>query len=508
MLMVAIVGVRTFGLARPALRYAERLVGHDVALRLLAERRARVYDVLVPLSPARLGRPGRWHRGDLLSSVVDDVDAELDERLRVRLPVLSWLGTAGVTVLVVGLVHPPAVPPVLVLALLGGAAALLIAGLGARRAERAFVDDRAALSAELVTDLQDARQLVLWQQDADAVSRVQTLGRRLAGRATGTAAALTTARAVVLLMTGAAVLATARLTAPGLAAGAVSGPMAALVLLVPLALADVLLPLAEAGATAVRTRAARDRLAALETLEPAVKEPAAPRTLASSEHAVEVSLEAVSAGWGDDPVLRDLDLDLAPGASLGVVGPSGCGKSTLAAVLVRHLEPAAGRYLLDGADTAALGSLEVRRHVGLVADDPYVFGSSVRENLRLAAPDADDVALLEALHRAGLDRWVSDLPHGLDTLLGDGGADVSGGERARIGIARALLADPAVLVLDEPTAHLDTATARAVADTLLAARAGRSVVWISHDGIALDRLDRVLELAGGRFVQGSQPFPG
>jgi ABC-type transport system involved in cytochrome bd biosynthesis fused ATPase/permease subunit len=309
-------------------------------------------------------------------------------------------------------------------------------------------------------------------------------------------------------MTGAAVLATARLTAPGLAEGEVSGPMAALVLLVPLALADVLLPLAEAGATAVRTRAARHRLAALEALEPAGTEPAEPVALSSSGRAVPVELDAVSAGWDREQVLHDIDLDLAPGTSLGIVGPSGCGKSTLAAVLVRHLQPSSGRYLLDGSDTAALGSAEVRRHVGLVADDPYVFGSSVRENLRLAAPEADDAALLRALHRAGLDRWVADLPHGLDTLLGDGGADVSGGERARLGIARALLADPAVLVLDEPTAHLDTATARSVADTLLEARAGRSDVWNSHDGIALDRLDGVLEMAGGRFVQGSKPFAG
>jgi ATP-binding cassette, subfamily C, bacterial CydCD len=243
----------------------------------------------------------------------------------------------------------------------------------------------------------------------------------------------------------------------------------------------------------VRTRAARARLAALERLTPAVIEPADPVVVAAR---FDVRLEKVTTGWTDEPVLSGVDLRLATGGSLGIVGPSGCGKSTLAALLVRHLEPSRGSYLLGGQDTRRAGSDEVRRHVGLVDDDPYVFASSVRENLRLAAPDADDRTLVAAVHEAGLTDWYDALPHALDTLLGDGATGVSGGERARIGIARAVLADPDVLVLDEPTAHLDTRTARAVTDTILARSVGRSLVWITHDGMGLDQLDRVLTLPG------------
>jgi ATP-binding cassette subfamily C protein CydCD len=501
-LMVAIVSVRTFGLARPALRYAERLVSHDVALRMLADTRARVYDVLVPLSPARLGR----HRGDLLAAVVDDVDAQLDEQLRVRQPLLAALGTAVVASLVALLVHPVSAAPVALVAFVGGGIALLLAWWGSRRAEAAFVTERAALSAEVVASLQSARQLVLWEADDAAVERTGRIGVRLAAAGSSTARALAGARALLLVLSGAAVVATAWLTAPGLADRAVSGPMTAMLLLLPLALHDVLLTVPEAGSMAVRTRAARDRLTALEALTPAVTEPAAPVALTGP---CDVRLDEVSLGWTDRPVVTGLDVHLPPGQALGVVGPSGCGKSTLAAALVRHLAPQRGRYQLAGQDAQQLGSAEVRRHVGLVDDNPYVFASSLRENLRLASPAADDAAVVAALRAAGLDAWYADLPDGLDTLLGDGATGVSGGERARIGIARALLADPEVLVLDEPTAHLDTATAHAVTDTVLAARGDdpqhrRSLVWITHEDVGLERMDQVLTFSDqGQVVVGS-----
>lgn len=493
MLMVAIVGVRTFGLARPALRYAERLVSHDVALRMLADTRARVYDILVPLAPARLGR----RRGDLLAAVVDDVDAQLDEQLRVRQPILAAFGTVAVASLVALLVHPAAAVPVTLLGFAGGGLALALAWSGARRAETGFVTERAALSEDLVGTLQSARQLVLWQADDDAVARAGRIGARLSATGQASARAVAGARAVLLALAGTAVAGTAWLVTPGLARGEVSGPMTAMLLLLPLALHDIVATLPEAGAMAVRTRAARARLDALEDIDPAVTEPPDP---VASTGSADLTLDDVSLGWTERPVLTHLDLHLAPGQMLGVVGPSGCGKSTLAAALVRHLVPLEGTYRLGGQDTQLLGSAEVRRHVGLVDDDPYVFASSVRENLRLARPEADDRALAGAVREAGLTDWYAALPDGLDTLLGDGATGVSGGERARIGIARALLADPEVLVLDEPTAHLDTGTARAVTDTVLGARGGRSLVWITHEELGLAHMDRVLTFAHGVAV--------
>ena len=483
MLILAIVGVRTFGIARPVLRYAERLVGHAAALRMLAEERARVYDDLVPLVPGRLGP----HRGDLLARVVDDVDAVLDEQLRVRLPVLTGaLVVAGATVFT-ALVSPVAVLPVLGSALVGGAAALGLSWWTARRAEAAFVRERGALSALVGSVLDGAPDLVAWQaagRAADAVRAVAARLARAAGRAAGGAAL---GRAVATLAAGVGVVAVLHV-----AAGTTSGPMLALLGLLPLALLDVLLPLADAGQLAVRTRAARERLAALACTEPAVTDPAEPVAAGPGR---DLAVERVHAGWGEEAVLRDVDLGLPAGSRVAVVGPSGSGKSTLVAVLLRFLDPQCGSVALDGRRLDRLALSDVRARIGLVDDDPHVFASTLRENLRLARPGADDAELLAALDRARLTPWVAQLPEGLDTFLGDGHADVSGGERARIGVARALLGDRRVLVLDEPTAHLDSGTAEALAADVLGTSAdGRSVVWVTHGRAGLDRVDRVLRL--------------
>lgn len=488
MLMVAIVGVRTFGLARPVLRYAERLVSHDAALAMLAERRAEVFDVLVPLTPGRLGR----RRGELLGHVVDDVDALLDHELRVRGPVATAVCVGALATAFAAWQLPAAGAAVAAATAVGGVLAWTLARRAARRAEPAFVHHRGRLSALVVELLQGATDLRLWQavgSRLDAVDAESHAAARALRRSTGGAAA---GRAAAVLAAGAGVLAVAWWGGRALSVGEVSGPMLALLLLLPLALADAVAPLADAGVLSVRTAAASERLARLRELAPAVTDPARP---AEPSGGTVVTAESVAAGWGADPAFTDLSFALAPGDRLGVVGPSGCGKSTLVALLMRFLAPRSGRLALGGVATDTLRLDDVRATVGLVDDDPHVFGSTLRENLRLARPGACDAELLTALDAASLGPWVETLPDGLDTLLGDGGAHVSGGERARLGLARALLADRPVLVLDEPTAHLDAATAADVAETMLATE-GRSIVWITHGTVGLDRMDAVLDLGG------------
>lgn len=479
-LMVAIVGVRTFGLARPVFRYAERLRTHDVALRLLAERRARVYADLVPLVPGRLGR----RRGDLLASVVDDVDGVVDEEVRVRLPWWTWLGTTVLTSAVVAWMLPAAGLALLVGGLLAGVGAWALARWGATRHAAARVAARAALSRRVVETLNDARPLVQWQADARALAEVAAVGAEL-GRATRAAARwVAPARAWPLLVAGAGVL-----VAAALAGGAVSGPVAALLVLVPLALADVTTPMADAGVVRQETRAAAARLASLCTLEPAVTDPERPAPVPGDA----VSVTDVTATWDGAPALPPTSLRAEPGRAVGVVGPSGSGKSTLAAVLVRHLGPSSGAHEVGGADVGTLAADDVRSRVGLLDDDPYLFASTLAENVRLARPGATDADVEGALRAAHLGPWLDALPDGLATRVGDGGSSVSGGERARIGLARLLLGGQSVLVLDEPTAHLDADTARDVTDDLLALRdGGHGLVWITHREADLESLDDVI----------------
>jgi ATP-binding cassette subfamily C protein CydCD len=201
-------------------------------------------------------------------------------------------------------------------------------------------------------------------------------------------------------------------------------------------------------------------------------------------------------------VLDGIDLTLAAGEHVAITGASGSGKSTLAAVLLRFLDPEqAATVLLNGVDVCDLAVDDVRRVIGCVASDPHIFVSSLRENLRLARPEASDRELIAVLHRVRLGEWYDGLPAGLDTSLGERGALISGGERRRIALARALLADQPMLVLDEPTEGLDAPTATVLMADLLDASAGRTVLLLTHRAEGLDLVSRSYDLLGGRLVR-------
>ncbi len=487
-LLVAIVGVRLFGLARPVLRYAERLRSHDAALGLLARRRVQVYDALVPLTPARLGR----RRGDALTSIVDDVDSVVDRELRVRLPVRTGAAVVVGATVVATLIHPMAGLIVGLGGGLSGGGAFLLSRTATRRSERTGVAVRAELSSAVVEAIQAGDELRMWQATVGTADRVAEISDRLGSAARASSSWAGAARAGVLALTGAAMLLVAVTVADSVVSSSLSAPLAALLILLPLALAEVLTPLAEAGATSVRTAAAEDRLRRLAHTAPAVRDTVslAPPT----SYGLEV--HRMSARWEREaPTTTETSLVVRPGERVAVVGPSGCGKSTLAAVLLRFLDPVAGTVTLGGVPTRDLCLDDVRRLTGLVDDDPHIFATTLVENVRFAHPGATDDEVEQALRQANLGRWLDDLPDGLGTWLGDGHAQVSGGERARIAVARSYLAAQPVLVLDEPTAHLDHLTANELARDLLTGPRTRSIIWITHSPVGLDLVDRVIDLA-------------
>ena len=488
-LLVAIVGVRAFGLGRPVFRYAERLRSHDAALKTLAERRVQVYEAVVPLTPGRLGK----RRGDVLTSIVDDVDAVLDDELRVKLPLRTYAAVLVAVAAVCALILPVAAAAVAATSVAGAAVAYLVARSCTGRPEAASVQARADLSTTMVEAAHLAPELRMWQAASVVETRVATASTSL-GRATCRVAdALALARGAIHASSLLGVAAVAILSADALAAGTVSAPAAALLLLVPVALADVALPVVEAAGLHGRIAAAQARLGGYALMTPAVTE-ATPAADAGPDATVAVVHAAL--GWADQPVLRSVSLHLDEGTKLAVVGPSGSGKSTLAAALVRFIDPLSGAITLGGRSLADLRVDDVRGAVGYVDDDPHVFATTLAENVRLARPGATDADVRRALRQARLGPWVGTLPDGLDTWLGDGHAQVSGGERARLGLARSLLLDQRVLVLDEPVAHLDAATARALAEDLLDATDGRTVVWITHNQVGLEGMDEVLDLGG------------
>jgi thiol reductant ABC exporter CydC subunit len=490
-LMVAIVAVRTFGIARPLFRYLERLVSHDAALDDLAVRRTSVYAALVPLTPARLGRRSR---SSVLTGVVDDLTDVVEAQVRVTVPLISST-LAGLVATLLTAWFAPAIGLVVAGLLVAVAATCWLAWVLESRSRDELLESRAEvlrisdLVARQASELQAigaAGTAAGWLTDAHDMLR-RAVRRQSRGRAL--------VAATLLVATAVATLLAALLVDPAVTGAAV----AALLVVVPVAVGDALAPLVDTMRYLARAQGSAVRLDALLDQAPAVTDTADAVAAGIHTSGRRVDLDGVAASWtGQGEQLAPTDLHLAPGRRVAVIGPNGSGKSTLLAVLARHLDPSRGVHAVDGTDVHDLTIDDVRRHVAVVDDEPHVFAASVGANLRLAAPDADDAAVGRALGRAGLGRWLTELPEGLETRLGSGGRGVSGGERARLGVARAVLADRPLVLLDEPTAHLDHATATAVLDDVLSATDGRSVVMVSHRPEALDRFDTVLDLGARR----------
>jgi ATP-binding cassette subfamily C protein CydCD len=499
-LAVAVVGVRFFGIARPVLRYLERLVSHHAAFSVLAATRVHIYDALIPLTPARLG--GRRQQ-EVLAGVVQDADAELDRLLRVIAPTVVALLVAAAAVGMQTALLPAAGAILAVSMLVTTAVIPALSAAAAGRAEHRFAAERAEVSAGVLDILGGASELIA----AGAADRAQgTLAVReqtLAHTSHRSAWATGLGSGLLTTATGWSVAATALVAVPALTSGRISGPTMAVLLLIPLALTEVLTPLPEAATLAIRVAAARARLKTLLSIEPAITTTAKPAPFPSGPY--HLQLTGIRARWSPDgpDALPTVDLDLPPGRRVAIIGPSGCGKSTLVAVLLRFLDPSAGHYRINGVDVGAADPDELRTVVGLVDDAPYLFSTTLAENVRLARPEADDHAVEAALRQARLGPWLDGLTQGLSTRLGDGAAAVSGGERARIALARVFLADQPVLVLDEPTAHLDAATAHALIADILDTTQGRTVVLITHRHEGLDLVDEVVSLAGGGGNGGS-----
>ncbi|MFF7279291.1 thiol reductant ABC exporter subunit CydD [Streptomyces griseorubiginosus] len=497
-LMVAVTATRAFGIGRAVFRYAERLVSHDAVLRMLADTRVAVYRRLERLAPAGL-RTAR--RGDLLSRLVSDVDALQDYWLRWLLPAGAAALVSAASVGFTAWLLPEAGAALAVGLLAAGVGVPLLTGAVARRAERRLAPARGELSTRVTDLLTGTAELTvagsLPARTAEA-RRADGVLTRIASR-TATATAL--GDGLTALICGLTVTATAAVGAQGVAAGRLSGVVMAVVVLTPLAAFEAVLGLPLAVQYRQRVRRSAERVyEVLDAPEP-VREPEHGRQAPASPFPVVVHGLAARYEDQDRDALTGLDLTLTEGRRIAVVGASGSGKTTLAQVLLRFLDADAGTYTLGGVDAYGLSGDDVRRLVGLCAQDAHLFDSSVRENLLLAKRDATEDELRDALRRARLLDWAESLPDGLDTLVGEHGARLSGGQRQRLALARALLADFPVLVLDEPAEHLDLPTADALTADLLVATEGRTTLLITHRLAGLESVDEVVVLDAGRVVQ-------
>ncbi|MEV1130611.1 thiol reductant ABC exporter subunit CydC [Agromyces sp. NPDC049794] len=508
-LSLGIVGVRAFALGRAVFRYLERLTGHDASFRQLAEIRAGVFERMLPVAPDGLAAT---RRGDLLARFVGDVDELQNVPLRVVQPVISALVVLVLSVVGVALIAPGSAVAVLGCLVLGVGGTLLVQRWAAVRAERTLAPLRGQLQAAIVDHVQALDVLVAFDSAAAGRRAIEAIGARL-GRATRARAAATgAASAAMTAVGGVAVAASLAASAPLLEAGRIDGPTFAVLCLVPLAIAEVAaaLPLAASALRLARSSAERVAHAVPGEVPDGIpRAPADPAPPPAASPPPTISLRGIRAHWprldGPDdplqPVLDGLDLDLAPGERVLVRGGSGAGKTALAHVLVRFLDHA-GSYRLGGVEASTLDPRAVRRLVGLVEQRPWLFDEDLRQNLIFARDTASDDELLDVLERVGLGGWVRERG-GLDARVGERGALVSGGQAQRIALARAMLADFPVLVLDEPTANVDPDRADALLRDLTdaAARSGRTVLLISHTTVDPEFVDRVVALEHGRVAR-------
>lgn len=474
-LMVAIVAVRAFGVGRGVFRYAERLAGHDAAYRVLGDTRSRITARLEELAPAGVSN---LRSGDLLTRLLLDVEAVLDLWLRVVLPVLVAAMTALATVGLLVLLLPAAGVVVALTVLAACTIVPWVTAATARTAEQTVAGARGEASAAATEALLSAADVIAFNAVDDVLAEVGKADARLAAAERRSAWSAGLGGALLALCVGAASLAGLLLGGAAVDRGDLSGPVFAVLVLTPLALADVLGGIPLAAQLAIRVRSSLLRIQEVLAARVPVAEPVAPAQLPTGRR---IQVRNLSAGYDGGPdVLGGVNLDLPPGGRLIVTGPSGSGKSTLAAVLLRFLHPRGGLVLLGGVDVTSLAGDDVRSAIGLLTQESHVFDTSIEENLLLARPGATEHELMAALHRARLGDFVAGLPDGLQTMVGEHGARLSGGERQRLALARLLLADVDVLVLDEPTEHLDEETGRDLLADLFAAAGRRSVLLLTH----------------------------
>jgi len=490
-LEVAIVAVRFCGLGRPVVRYLERLASHDLALRALGRVRATFYERIEPLAPAQL-QP--YRAGDLVSRMVADVDALQNLSLvGVEPPIVAVLAGA-VSVGVAGAVLPAA-GAILACGLVLGT--LAIPALSARLSSLAGRRQSAArgeLTAELIELARGAPELVAFGGQAAAVQRVRSADAALVALGRRDAFSGGAGDALGLIVTGATVAGVLAVALDASAGGRLDRVLVALLALLALASFEAVTPLAATGRQLPATLSAGRRILDLTARTALVRDPSAPRPAPRWPFAVE--LEHVRARYPGQSrgAVEDASLRLAPGEHVALVGASGAGKTTIVNLLLRFLDPETGRVLLGGHDLREYRQSDVRRAIAVAGQDAHLFSASIRDNVRLGCPEAGEAELVRALDRARIWDWIAGLPDGLDTFVGEEGRELSGGQRQRLVLARALLTGAPVLVLDEPTAHLDGPTAGALLDDVFAVAGDRTVLLITHRTEGLDLVDRVVTL--------------
>jgi ATP-binding cassette subfamily C protein CydCD len=505
-LQVAIVGVRFFGLSRGVFRYLERLVSHDVTFRLLARWRVWFYQALEPLAPARLMR---YHTGDLLNRVINDIGTLENFYVRTVAPPLVALLVGLAALLIMA-----GFSPQLAWGLMGF---LLLAGLGlpllvysfAHNLGQQIVNQRARLSILLVDSIQGVADLLGCGQAPAQLERASLAASRL-NRLQARMNGLTALQnAIGSVLSNLAMLTVVVVAIQKVTLGQLDGVYLGVVSLIALTCFEAMQPLPMIAQNVDSTRAAASRLYELVDAEPLVSNPSQPIALPSlpdlqvqslafeyppsiEEHAV-INLPAFN--------LSDISFSLPHGKHIALIGPNGSGKTTLTSLLLRFWEYQQGSIHMGDHDIRMYHQDDIRRHIAIISQNTYLFTATIKENLLIAQPHATDERIIQVCQDAQLHDFIQSLPDAYNTWIGEHGLRLSAGERQRLAIARALLKDSPILILDEPTANLDPLTELAVLNSITKLSEARTTILITQRMSGLESMDEILVLNNGRIVE-------
>jgi len=494
------IGVRLFAIGRTVARYAERIVSHDATFRILQSLRSWFYIHLEPLAPARLMM---FRSGDILNRIVADIDALDNLYLRVLSPSTVALVTSMLVVAFLWIFDPfIALSTGLYLAVAGFGVSAVALHLG-ESCGREIAQRTSELRVRTIDTLQGLAELLIFDAYHRQLESVKRSSRALLKSQQRMSHIRGLSLALITLISGLAVVTALYLAVDLVTLDVLNGANLALIILAILGTFEAILPLPAAYQYLGRTREAGRRLLEIVDMQPQVIYPDTSVTLSAQTGVTfgNVSFRySESAPW----VLKDVSLKIPAGRRIAVIGETGSGKSTLIHLLVRFWEPASGHIRLDGEDIRNLSEAELRRSISVVSQQPHLFNASLRDNLQIARPGADDNDLWAALESAQLKEFVKSLPEGMDTWVGEAAKLLSGGQARRVALARAMLHDARLWVLDEPTEGLDTITERTLMQAVERETRDRTLLLITHRLVDLHWMDQIVMLDMGQIIaQGS-----
>jgi ATP-binding cassette subfamily C protein CydC len=490
------IGVRLFAFTRTLSRYAERTVSHDATFRMLATLRVWFYRKIEPLAPARLMQ---YRSGDILNRIVADIETLDNLYVRVLSPSVSAFFTIVAVVLFLAVFDVWIAGIALLFLLISGIILPLATARSGAHIGRQLTLSTTKMRIRVVEGIQGLSVLMVfgtWDKQIAALekeSKTLIHGQDRMSRIRGLSLAGTT------FLTGMAILMCVYVGVHQVGRGLMDGANLALVGFAVLASFEALSPLPAAYQYLGQTKEAGTRLLEMVDAVPVVIFPDTSRT--PGEHSP-IHFNSVDFRYGDSDawVLEGFNLRIEQGQRVAILGETGTGKSTLFNLLVRFWDPVRGSIQIGSHDLKTFSESDLRKTIGVVSQQTHLFHATLRKNLLMARPEADETALSSALEKAQLLDWVESLPQGLDTWVGEGGSGLSGGQARRLSLARMFLQDAPIWVLDEPTEGLDRVTERKMMQALFQASQAHTLLVITHRTTDLERFDDIILMDQGRIV--------